>query len=69
MEDQKGQVNIVKLQENQVDSVEDVLKLIQHGNAVRYGCLKKVSYIKISPNEWKNTSWKIELIFIIYVFK
>lgn len=35
LEDQKGQVNIVKLQENQVDTVDDVLKLIQHGNAVR----------------------------------
>ncbi|XP_052827005.1 kinesin-like protein KIF2A isoform X1 [Octopus bimaculoides] len=35
LEDQKGQVNIVKLQENQVENVDDVLKLIQHGNAVR----------------------------------
>lgn len=36
LEDHKQQVQVVGLREEPVDSVEDVLQLIQHGNNVRY---------------------------------
>lgn len=35
LEDHKGQVNVVGLKEEQIDSADDVLRLIQHGNNVR----------------------------------
>ncbi len=36
LEDGKQQVQVVGLKEEAVNSVEDVLKLIQHGNHIRY---------------------------------
>ncbi|XP_062581059.1 kinesin-like protein KIF2A [Saccostrea cucullata] len=35
LEDAKGQVNVVGLKEEHIDSADDVLRLIQHGNNVR----------------------------------
>mgnify|MGYP003690265613 CR=1 FL=1 len=35
LEDHKGQVNVVGLKEEHIDSADDVLRLIQHGNNVR----------------------------------
>lgn len=35
LEDAKAQVQVVGLKEESIDSVDDVLRLIQHGNNVR----------------------------------
>ena len=39
LEDGKQQVQVVGLKEETVTCVEDVLRLIQHGNNVRYVCI------------------------------